>query len=95
MSSDKKFLRKCIGCGKYAEKKDLIKITSVKNEDEVFINPDDKHFGRSCYVCKEEKCVDMAFKKSKISKILRKNVENSLKEKIITVLNTLIVLKHE
>ena len=81
-------LRKCVGCGRLLPQDDLIKITHDKSLDEVFINPDDKHFGRSCYVCKEEKCVDMAFKKSKISKILRKNVENSLKEKIITVLNT-------
>lgn len=93
MSSDKKFLRKCIGCGKYAEKKDLIKITAVKNEDEIFINPSSKHFGRSCYLCKDENCINTAFKKLRISKILRRNVDKTLKEKIITVLNTLIVLK--
>lgn len=88
MSKEKKFLRKCISCGEYRQKKDLIKITSVKQDDLIYVQPDGEHFGRSCYICKDKNCIDLAFKKSKISKIMKKNVPNSIKEKIITVLDS-------
>ncbi|MBQ2645437.1 YlxR family protein, partial [bacterium] len=57
LASDKKFLRKCIGCGSYKEKNELIKITKDSKTQETFINPISKIFGRSCYICKDENCI--------------------------------------
>ena len=88
MSEAKRFLRKCISCGAYKPKEELIKITRVKEKGAVFINPDNSVFGRSCYICKTRDCVNMAFKKMKIAKILKNNVNSDLKEKILTVLET-------
>lgn len=79
--------RKCIACGKMLPKSDLIKITKECRTNEIVIDPDNKTFGRSVYICKNNLCVENAFKKGKFFKILKiKNVEN-LDKKIKAVLN--------
>ena len=93
MKEERKFLRKCIGCGKYERKENLIKITKQNGTDEIFVNPKSNIYGRSCYICKNAECINSAFKKMKISKILKKNVPENLKQKIITVLESRIVLQ--
>ena len=87
-SKEKKFLRKCVGCGEYKNKSDLIKITSEYRTGDVKINPTSDIFGRSCYICKNKDCVDLAFKKMKISKIFKRNIDSSQKEKINTILES-------
>lgn len=86
MSKAKRFLRKCISCGTYKNKNDLIKITTEHSTGEIRVNPDNSFFGRSCYICKDENCINNAFYKSKIAKIIKKNVNSDLKEKIMSVL---------
>lgn len=93
MTDSRKFLRKCIGCGIYKEKNELIKITKESKSGEIHINPPSNIYGRSCYICKDENCIDKAFKKLKISKALKKNTDTDLKEKISTVLEKEIVLQ--
>lgn len=84
--SEKNF-RKCISCGKTANKLNFIKITCEHKKKDIVIQPDNNTFGRSCYVCKSELCVNEALKKGKIFKRLRaKNIEN-LDKKIKAVLN--------
>lgn len=79
--------RKCIACGKMLPKSDLIKITKEYRTNEIVIEPDNKTFGRSVYICKNNLCVENAFKKGKFFKILKiKTVEN-LDKKIKAVLN--------
>ena len=48
--------------------------------------PDSKFFGRSAYICKNDKCLETAFKKDKIYKILKTKPAEDLKEKIRAVL---------
>ena len=60
-----KFLRKCIGCGAYKTKEELIKITREAKTKEVHINQNDNIYGRSGYICKDINCVNNAFKKNK------------------------------
>lgn len=86
MSDEKKFKRKCIGCGAYKNKTELIKITNETKTNEIFVNPSSKIYGRSAYICKDENCINSAFKKMKISKILKQNVSIQLKEKIMSIL---------
>jgi hypothetical protein len=88
MKKEKKFLRKCIGCGEYKEKEELIKITRNYETQEIHIEPLNNVYGRSCYICKDENCLNKAFKKDKISKILRKKVDIEIKEKIIVLLHS-------
>lgn len=87
MSDKRKFLRKCVGCGEYKEKNEFIKITADSKSGEIFVNSLNNVYGRSCYICKDEKCINTAFKKDKIFKILKKRADNDLKKKIIVLLH--------
>lgn len=73
--------RKCVGCGKIKDRQELIKITKV--DDDIIVNPDSKKFGRSVYVCYNNVCIENAFKKNKISKILKTSIPEDLKGKLI------------
>ena len=63
--------RKCISCGEIKPRKELIKITKEHLSGNIVIQPDSKTFGRSVYLCYNEDCIDMAFKKNKINKMLK------------------------
>lgn len=73
--------RKCAGCGKIKDRNELIKITNVHGE--LVVNPDNKKFGRSVYLCYNNACIENAFKKNKISRILKTSVPQDLKGKLI------------
>ncbi len=78
-------MRKCVGCGEFKPKEDLIKITKNFKDGSVVINPDSKTFGRSAYLCYNQSCVETALKKSKINKALKTNalLDKSTFERII------------
>lgn len=75
--------RKCAGCGKLKDRKELIKITRENVHGNVIVNPDNKIFGRSVYLCYNNSCIEDAFKKGRISKILRASVPEDLKGKLL------------
>ena len=66
-------IRKCISCGCLKQRSELIKITRVKDSGNVVIEPGSKIFGRSVYLCYNQECINMAFKKNKINKVLKTN----------------------
>lgn len=61
-------IRKCQGCGKSADRSELIKITKSNKTGEVRINPGSKFMGRSLYICKNHECLKQILKKKKIQK---------------------------
>ena len=63
--------RKCIACGEIKNRSELIKITKEYTGGNVVIQPNSKTFGRSVYLCYNESCINMAFKKNKINKVLK------------------------
>lgn len=63
--------RKCIGCGAIKDVKELIKITKNFVDGKVVVNPNSKIFGRSAYLCYNEKCKELAFKKNKLNRALK------------------------
>ncbi len=75
--------RKCVGCGAIKNREELIKLTRENNSREVVINQSNKIFGRSAYLCYNKSCIESAFKKNKISKILKAPVPEDLKGKLI------------
>ena len=83
-----KIIRKCIACGKELVRTNLIKITKNSKTKEIKICPDSKFYGRSAYLCKNSNCIDKAFKKGRIYKILKITQDESLKEKINAVLKS-------
>lgn len=65
----------------------MIKITREHASGNVVIEPDSKTFGRSVYLCYNQNCIDTAFKKNRINKVLKTNasidksvLENLFKE---------------
>ena len=73
--------RKCAGCGEIKDRNEMIKITNVHGE--LVINPDSKKFGRSVYLCYNNACIESAFKKNRIARVLKTSVPEDLKGKLI------------
>lgn len=78
--------RKCIGCGEIKNRDDLIKITKEHATNTLVINGNSKVFGRSAYLCYNNTCIETAFKKNKIQKMLKTPIPKELKGKIINEL---------
>ena len=66
-------LRKCVGCGSFKPKDELIKVTKEHESGKIFVNPNSKIFGRSAYLCYNHACIELALKKSKLNKALKTN----------------------
>lgn len=73
--------RRCAGCWQIKDRADLIKITNVKGTP--VINPNSTIFGRSVYLCYNKSCIESAFKKNKISKLLKTSIPNELKGQLL------------
>ena len=65
--------RKCIACGEIKSRRELIKITKDHTSGDIVIMPNSKTFGRSLYLCYNKDCIDIAFKKNKLNKMLKTN----------------------
>lgn len=75
--------RKCAGCGQLKNREDLIKITKQKAHQDLVINGDSKIFGRSVYLCYNNSCIEAAFKKNKLQKLLKTPIPQELKGKLL------------
>lgn len=78
--------RKCVGCGKIKDRKDLIKVTAQNPCGNVIVNGDTKTFGRSAYLCYNSSCIENAFKKDRLKKALKTSVSEDLKGIILNEL---------
>ena len=78
--------RKCVGCGMIKNRDGLIKITREHATDNIVINGHSKIFGRSAYLCYNKSCIENAFKKNKLQKILKTAVSAELKGQLINEL---------
>ncbi|MBE7038066.1 MAG: YlxR family protein [Ruminococcaceae bacterium] len=73
--------RTCIGCMKKFSQDMLLKVVRQK-DGEVVLGLDNKTFGRGAYLCKNEKCIANAQKKSKLSRALRCEVESKVYDEL-------------
>ena len=78
--------RRCVGCGKLKDRKNLIKITAQNPHCDIVVNGGPKIFGRSAYLCYNNTCIENAFKKDKLKKALKSAIPQDLKG---TLLNEL------
>ena len=76
-------LRKCVGCGELKDTENLIKITKEHQSGELFLNPNSKIFGRSAYLCYNNSCIENAFKKDRLKRVLKSSISEDLKGKIL------------
>ena len=75
--------RKCVACGEFKPRENLIKITKKHDDGQLVINPNSKIFGRSVYLCYNKMCIENALKKNKLDKALKTAISNELKGKLI------------
>ncbi len=78
--------RKCVGCGEIKNREDMIKITKEHSTNSLVINGNPKVFGRSAYLCYNNTCIENAFKKNKLQKILKTPVSADVKGLLINEL---------
>lgn len=62
--------RTCIGCRNKVDKKNLLRIVKTPNGD-VKVDLTGNMDGRGAYICKNEKCVEIAIKKNAFSRALK------------------------
>ena len=74
-------LRKCCACGKVIDRNELIRILKEHKTSEIIIEPNNKQFGRSMYLCKNEECLKLALKKKRF-----KNFSEDIINKIQTII---------
>ena len=53
----------------------MIRIMKEHTAQNVVINPNSKTFGRSAYLCYNLSCIEQAFKKNRLNKILKTTSE--------------------
>ena len=68
-------LRKCCACGKVIDRKNLIRILREAKTGKIIINPSNKDFGRSSYLCKSEECLKLAIKKKRFKTLTEAELE--------------------
>ena len=73
--------RRCAGCWQIKDRNDLIKIT--RTAQGVVVKPNSFTFGRSAYLCYNNSCIESAFRKNKLSKVLKTSVPNELKGQLL------------
>ena len=82
-----KLQRMCGGCMKRDEKSVFLRVVRDK-DGAVIIDDKQKLSGRGVYVCKNEKCIDMAMKKKWISRGLKCDVPSDIYEKLKLIVNS-------
>ena len=78
--------RKCVGCGTIKDRNELIKITAQTPHGDIIVNGGSKIFGRSAYLCYNNTCIENAFKKDKLKRVLKASVTQELKGKLLNEL---------
>lgn len=86
MNSRKKIpMRKCVATGEMRPKKELVRVVRSK-EGEVSIDPTGKKSGRGAYLSKEKEAVLLAKKKGILSKHLEADVEESIYDELLDLI---------
>lgn len=77
MTNKKIPMRQCVGCGEMKEKRELIRVLKIA-ENEIVLDETGKKNGRGAYLCKSAEC----FKKAKKSKGLERSLKTAIPEEI-------------
>lgn len=86
-SSPSVLKRKCISCNELFDRNQLIRVMREHDSKKIIINPDNKTFGRSAYICKKPECLKIACKKDRFSKILKTTLDENIIEKLKIMIN--------
>ncbi len=70
-------MRRCVGCGISKEKSELIRVIR-DTEGNIRLDPTGRANGRGAYVCRDEKCLEMAIKKKGLERTLKVSVPDEI-----------------
>lgn len=88
MNKEKILQRKCVACRKIFPRNELIRIMKEHNTGKIILMPDNKTFGRSCYICSNDECLKTAIKKKSIQRNLKTTrIDEEFIEKLKSYLN--------
>ena len=73
--------RTCVGCGKQADKVELMRI--VRTDEGAHYDPSGRTAGRGAYVCSPE-CLEKAFASRKLQRALRCGIERSDVDRVLS-----------
>ena len=77
-------LRRCVACKKLIDRNQLLRVTR-DHEDGVIL---EGGMGRSAYICPNETCLEEAWKRKRLQKALRCQVQYSVIKELQKRLNT-------
>jgi len=83
-------LRKCAGCGEIKDRTLLLRIMQVNDTGTVALSPDNKCFGRSVYLCKNQECLNTALKKKRLPRMLKHQINQDVLVQIENVIRDTI-----
>lgn len=82
--------RTCIGCREVKPKKELLRIVK-SSESDISIDTTGKKNGRGAYICKNEKCLDMAIKNKRLSREFEMAIPTEIYDKLREELNSEVI----
>ena len=77
-------LRKCVACQSMKAKNYMFRL--VKTSDGIFYDSTYKRDGRGAYICKNNKCLDLAIKKKSFNRALKAAVNQEVINDLYTEL---------
>ena len=84
--SQRPVLRRCVTCRKVLDRQQLLRVTRDFQNGVVL----DGGMGRSAYLCPNEKCLEEAWKKKRLQKALKCEIQSSVINVLQKRLNTCI-----
>ena len=82
MKSKTAVFRKCVSCGNIKEKADLFRIAR-KKDGSVSLDRTGHEEGRGAYICRNNECLEKAFKKKALERSFRSGIEPEDKKRLI------------
>lgn len=86
----KEVLRQCVACRESKNKNELLRICRT-TEGDVCVDLTGRMNGRGVYLCKDESCVELSFKRKALDKSLKIHISDvrvdELKSEILEVIN--------
>ncbi|MFR4987339.1 MAG: RNase P modulator RnpM [Lachnospirales bacterium] len=74
-------LRKCTGCQQMKEKKQLIRVVRI-DENQYYMDLTGKMSGRGAYICKNIECFEKAFKSKGLERSFKSAIPKDIYEKL-------------
>ncbi len=76
-------MRMCIACRNMYPQNELIRIVRDSNSGEILLDSEKKLFGRGAYICRNEKCVQLAAKKRGLDRHFKCSVPAKLYDLVV------------